>query len=514
MHRQARPLLRHTVNVDVAATHAQRFANLIRTNAHALRALGTVERPEQALADELGLHAASRVRNHDATLAIFRRQLDVNFPVRLRRILRIANRMANRHQQTVAVRGSEGMTVGHRRRRCRRTVRTLRRGLQHELDQVDTLGRLRERVLLQVAHDTAHARDAALDRLDSIVDKCGVALVLDGILDDERLLRDRVFQIVHDVRREAAEGLELTALGELLGGCFAGQVACDLLPGRFQEVMVFEVQRGRRARPGQCHESNQAPFVKQRHDKRGLRQHGLDIDCRVQLIPVRVAAHIVEIDDPAGLGEKADERVLCGKFPFHRTGVPARHGMVVAPVVAEQPEMAGRRVNDLCERLNGALAKWQSGFAGRERLVEPQPFGAVVVFLFKKVLRDQHAHFRARLRRQQHDQEHEHRSAEKQDLQRRSPDRPEVLNVLAAENDRGQIKTRRHQCRAEEDHLARREYSLCPGRAAPHGKSDQRHAHGDDETAHIPQHLADLPGNSRMGIHEQVVHEESREAQA
>ena len=60
---------------------------------------------------------------------------------------------------------------------------------------------------------------------------------------NQALLRNDVFEIVHDIGRELVVRLELPTLREHLGCGILGQITCDLLARRFQQVAIFVGQR-------------------------------------------------------------------------------------------------------------------------------------------------------------------------------------------------------------------------------------------------------------------------------
>ena len=94
----------------------------------------------------------------------------------------------------------------------------------------------------QLLQHSPHSDDTALDSLNCVINELGIPLVPLSILDHQRLLRDRVLQIVHYERRKPIVGFELFTLRQLLGRVSLGQVTCDLLSRCFEEVVVLVVQ--------------------------------------------------------------------------------------------------------------------------------------------------------------------------------------------------------------------------------------------------------------------------------
>ena len=149
----------------------------------------------------------------------------------------------------------------------RLTIRALRGSFEHQLPELDLVGRRHRRTLRQLLEYLAHARNTALHSLDRIIDELRLVFVLLGVLHDHRLLGDDVLQVVHQKSRQPVEGLELAALCELEFLSFLIKIARDLLPCRFQQIMIFEVEAARRGRLRQCNKTQQLLFVDQRHDE-------------------------------------------------------------------------------------------------------------------------------------------------------------------------------------------------------------------------------------------------------
>ena len=280
------PLSGDAGDIDTPAERSHVLAHLVRTDPHALVALGRVEGLEQPLADEFGGHAGTGIRDGQ------RRRWNTQpaglangngHPVRrfgaVERdghrhgavlgggVLGIADHVLDDHRQALRIGLDEhlfGRASDHRHGTARAAASA---GAARDLGERDPACRTFDLATLQLLDEPLHALGGVRDGADRVVDELRVAPVPLCVRDDQRQLRREIAQVVHHEGREPVIGLELATLGEPAVGLELRQVHGHVPAHHLEQVAVLVVRFERFRRCGQHDEADQQVDVGQGHDQ-------------------------------------------------------------------------------------------------------------------------------------------------------------------------------------------------------------------------------------------------------
>ena len=211
-----------------------------------------------------------------------------------------------------------------------------------------------------------------------------------GVCDDEVLLSNHVFEVVHQESGQLTERLKLARFEQLFLCTFVHKENCNLLAGRLEQIVIFVTEVPESWGPFEPYDSNEQ--IPAQHgniycilvEEIGICRKSVGIQAGI----VSVLAHV---DNPIGPFEVNCKRIVgVDRFSW-RFRPPAAVTLEPHRPFIAQPQFAATAINDFGQRPDGAGAQRQLIGSPDERLDQAEPFLTIVVAVAKEVFVDKYS---------------------------------------------------------------------------------------------------------------------------
>ena len=266
-----RALARRALHFDATSDLLNVLLALEGTDPHA-GVLRRLERLEEALAHELRRHPLARSVTSTSTSSPAALDANLHGLLSLGGVEPVLHEVRDHALEQVVVRPREDAGVGldGQAGPPAEPQRLHATGDRPDVDRLRPLARRGLRPQLQ--RQLVHAADDMLDGLHHVALEVGIVAVPLGVRKQELELRNQVFQVMHDERGHAVEGVELLGLQQGFGGLGVGEVAGGLAARGLQQVEHLPVEVDLDARRAEHDEADE--FLRRSAAARSARRRG------------------------------------------------------------------------------------------------------------------------------------------------------------------------------------------------------------------------------------------------